>query len=215
MSFFDQVPPLRTKICGITNLEDAQIAIRAGADALGFNLYPGSKRFLDFAEHRPWIAGLSGQTQRIAVVVNPTAEEVAALHASGCFEAIQFHGDETPEFCAASGFAHWIRAVRIKNDASLKEALAYDTPFLLLDGWSPTEYGGTGQRVNWDVAREFTIGHQDRKIILAGGLTPSNVRDAVRIARPHGVDVAGGVEMEPRRKNEYLVNEFIRAARGA
>lgn len=215
MSFFDPSPPLRVKICGITNLEDADIAIRAGTDALGFNFYPGSKRFIDFSEQRAWIAGLQGQVQRIAVVVNASAEEVAVLRESGCFEAIQFHGDETPEFCGASGFAHWIRAVRIKNDDSLREALTYDTPFLLLDGWSPSEYGGTGQRVNWDVAREFTLAHPERRIILAGGLTPSNVRDAVRIARPHAVDVAGGVEMEPRRKNEYLVNEFIRIARGA
>lgn len=210
--FFEATPPVRTKICGVTSLEDAELAVKAGADALGFNFFPGSKRVIDLAESAAWIEKLAGQADRVAVVVNPTAEEVARLRDAGCFEAIQFHGDETPEFCAAAGFKTWIRAVRLKDKSMFDAALAYDTPYLLLDGWSATSYGGTGHRVDWDLVRECTLSQPDRKIIVAGGLTPSNVRDAVRIVRPHGVDVASGVELEPRKKSEYLMRTFVEQA---
>ncbi len=215
MSFFEPAPPLRAKICGVTNLTDAEIVVAAGADAVGFNFFPGSKRYIAAKDSFSWISSLKGKVQRIAVVVNPTADEVAELLDSACFDAIQFHGDETPEFCAKSGFTRWIRAVRIKDDHAFEEALTYDTPYLLLDAFRPDAYGGTGHRLNWDIARDFVIANPDRKITLAGGLTPHNVRDAVRIVRPHAVDVASGVEMEARRKDEYLVREFIRVARTA
>lgn len=215
MSFFAPGPPLRTKICGVTNLADAEVAIAAGTSAIGFNFFRDSKRHIAAKESFAWISSLAGAVDRIAVVVNATADEVAELRESGCFEAIQFHGDERPEFCAASGFERWIRAARIQGDHTFKEALAYDTPYLLLDAYRPDAYGGTGHRLNWDIARDFAIAHPDRKIILAGGLTPYNVRDAVRIVRPHAVDVASGVEMEARHKDEYLVREFISVARSA
>jgi len=215
MSFFQIGPPLRVKICGITNAADAEAALAAGADALGFNFYSESKRFLDFETVRPWISALAGRTPRIAVVVNPSSAQLATLRDSGCFEAIQFHGDESPAFCAAAGFPLWIRAARVKDTAALDTALRYDTPYLLLDSWTATAYGGTGKKLNWDIVREFVLANPDRKIILAGGLTPTNVSEAVRIARPHAADVAGGVELEPRRKNEHLIREFIQVARGA
>src|SRR5690606_34230057 len=90
MSFFQKEPPLRAKICGLTSPEDAETALGCGADALGFNFFPGSKRFIDFAESRDWIAALAGRTQRIAVVVNASTDELALLRDSGCFEAVQF-----------------------------------------------------------------------------------------------------------------------------
>lgn len=215
MSFFQKEPPLRAKICGLTSPEDAETALACGADALGFNFFPGSKRHIDFAENRDWIAALAGRTQRIAVVVNASVEELAVLRDSGCFEAVQFHGDETPEFCAAAGFPVWIRAARVKDASTFQEALRYDTPHLLLDAWCESAYGGTGKRLNWDLVRDFVIEHRDRRVILAGGLTPHNVREAVRIVRPHAVDVASGVELDPRRKNDYLVREFVKAAKTA
>lgn len=211
-NFFKAPPPVRVKICGITSPEDAEVAVKTGADALGFNFFSGSKRFLDFEEARGWIAALRGKTDRVAVVVNPTLDELTQLRESGCFEAVQFHGDETPEFCAASGFPTWIRAVRLKDESAFEAALAYDTPFLLMDGWSADGFGGTGQRVDWDLVRKCSLAQPHKKIILAGGLTPANVRDAVRIVRPHGVDVASGVELEPRRKSEYLMRAFAQQA---
>jgi phosphoribosylanthranilate isomerase len=150
----------------------------------------------------------------VAVVVNAAPAELAALHDSGCFEAVQFHGDETPEDCATVAFPRWMRAIRVKDAGSLDGVESYQTPFLLIDSWSAVSYGGTGQRLNWDVAREIVLGQPDRHVVLAGGLTPDNVHNAVRIARPFGVDVAGGVETDPRRKGEYLVREFIKAAKG-
>lgn len=96
---------------------------------------------------------------------------------------------------------------------SVREALKYPTPYLLLDAWDPTQYGGTGQRLDWDRVRDVVIDHEEKKFILAGGLDPANVRDAVRIVRPFAVDVAGGVEIDPRHKDEYLVREFIRIAK--
>jgi len=215
MSLRSAHPPLRTKICGLTTPEDAAIAIQAGADALGFNFYPPSKRYLSLDTAQPWIEALAGRVDRVAVVVNATPEELAAIRDSGAFEFIQFHGDETPEFCAEHGGKQWIRAIRVKDAASLEYAVRYETPFLLFDGYSPTSYGGTGARLNWDIIRDFVLAHRDRLVLLAGGLTPHNVRDAVRIVRPHGVDVASGVELEPARKNEYLVREFIQIARSA
>lgn len=214
MSFFDPCP-LRVKICGITNPTDAEMAIDAGADALGFNFYPGSKRFISFQENRGWIAALAGRVDRVAVVVNAKPAELAPLRESGCFDAVQFHGDEKPADCVAAGFARWMRAVRVKDANSTTEIGLYSSPFVLIDAWSAVAYGGTGERLNWDLARKVVLAHQNKHIVLAGGLTPDNVRDAVRIARPYGVDVAGGVEAEPHRKDEYLTREFIRIAKRA
>jgi phosphoribosylanthranilate isomerase len=214
MSFFEP-GPLRVKICGITNPTDAEMAIDAGADALGFNFFPGSKRFISFDENRDWITALAGKVDRVAVVVNAKPDELAKLLNSGCFEAVQFHGDETAAECEAAGFARWMRAIRMKDAESAKEIDLYATPFVLIDAWSAVAYGGTGERLNWDLARELVLSHRGRHIVLAGGLTPHNVREAVRIARPYGVDVAGGVEADPHRKDEYLTREFIRIAKQA
>ena len=212
MSLLDPSPPLRTKICGITTPEDAEMAALAGADALGFNFFPKSVRHLDFERERGWIELLRGRADRVAVVVNTSPAELGKLVKSGCFEWIQFHGDETPAFCEEHGGPQWIRAVRVKDEHSLESALNYNTPYLLFDSWSESGYGGTGTRLNWDLMRNFAVRNPRRRIILAGGLTPHNVREAVRIVRPHAVDVASGVELEQRRKNEYLVREFIRVA---
>lgn len=213
--FFQKSDALQTKICGLTDQADAELALAAGVDALGFNFFSGSKRFLDFEQNRDWISQLDDSAARVAVVVNPEEGFLASLRDSGCFDAVQFHGDESPEFCARAGFPNWIRAIRVKDDASLEEALQFDTPHLLLDAWSAHAYGGTGKRLDWDVVRGFVLAHPDRQVILAGGLTPHNVREAIRIVRPHAVDVASGVELDPGRKDEYLVREFLSAARAA
>ncbi len=215
MSFFDEVPPLRTKICGITSEVDAHMAIAAGADALGFNLFKSSKRFIVLEENAAWIRALPKTATRIAVVVNATAEELKKIREADCFDAIQFHGDEMPEFCAKAGFPIWIKAIRVKSEGCFPLALTFETPFILFDASVPSQYGGTGTRLDWDMVRDFVVKHPERKYILAGGLTPTNVREAVRIVRPHAVDVSSGVELDPRHKNEYLVREFIDIARHA
>lgn len=213
MNFLGPGDPVRVKICGITSATDAEMAIAAGADALGFNFYSGSKRRILFEESQDWISALEGRAFRVAVVVNSLRSELEALRDSGCFEAVQFHGDETPELCAHAGFPAWIRAVRVKDRQSLQEALRYDTRYLLLDAWLETAYGGTGARLDWDLVREFIAAQPARRVILAGGLRPDNVREAIQVARPHAVDVASGVERGPRRKSRVLVTDFIQRAR--
>jgi phosphoribosylanthranilate isomerase len=215
MNFLEPGRPVQVKICGITTEEDALMAIDAGADALGFNFFSGSKRYISFGENQAWIASLAGRAFRVAVVVNAAKDELDALRDSGCFEAVQFHGDETPELCADAGFPVWIRAVRVENEESLASALRYDTPHLLLDKWSAVAYGGTGRSVDWESAAEFVAAHPARRVILAGGLNPENVGQAIRTVRPHAVDTASGVESSPGRKDRLRVTNFIQAARAA
>jgi len=213
MKFLEPGLPVRIKICGITAQDDAAMAIDAGADALGFNFFRGSRRFIPLEENRSWIASLAGKAFRVAVVVNATVEELTALRESRCFEAVQFHGTETPELCATVGFPVWIRAVRVQGEHSLTQALQFETPHLLLDAWSDGSYGGTGRHVDWTSAARFVIAQPSRILILAGGLSPENVGDAIRAVRPHAVDVASGVESTPGRKDIRRIRDFVRAVR--
>jgi len=210
MSFLDSGG---VKICGITNREDAALCVSAGADALGFNFFPGSSRSIDPEGSIPWIRDLGNTADRVAVVVNAPEELLEKIRSAGCFEAIQFHGDESPEFCARAGFARWIKAVRVSGPDAVAGSLAFPTPHILFDGWTAEAYGGTGHRLDWGIARDCVVSHPDRRFILAGGLTAQNVRQAIRIVRPHAVDVASGVELNPRKKDEYLVREFLREAK--
>ncbi len=214
MSFLGE-SGLQVKICGITNAADAAMCAAAGADALGFNFFPGSPRSIDPDQAIPWIRDLGGSPARVAVVVNPDAALLEMLRAAECFEWIQFHGDETPDFCAGAGWEHWIKAVRGSEAGVLAGALEFQAPGLLLDAWSADAYGGTGKRLDWDLARNFARQNPARKILLAGGLDVPNVRQAVRIVRPHAVDVASGVELSPRKKEDALVREFVRLAKAA
>ncbi len=185
----------------------------AGADALGFNFFAGSSRFLEPAAAIPWIRDLGDAAARVAVVVNPGEDLLEQIRESGCFEFVQFHGDEGPEFCEQAGFASWIKAIRVSGPEAVGQALSFATQNILLDGWSPNAYGGTGQRLDWDIVRNFATSHPHKKFILAGGLNVQNVRQAVRIVRPIAVDVASGVELTTRHKDEYLVRQFIREAK--
>ena len=203
----------RLKICGITREEDASICAEAGADALGFNFYPKSSRHISL-EALDWIRGLEGMVDRVAVVVNATPELLEILVRSGCFEMIQFHGDETPEQCRNAGAGCWIKAIRAKDRKTLEESTRFGSPHILLDAWSPAAYGGTGQTADWTMLRQCVADFPEKKFVLAGGLSPSNVAEAIRHVRPAAVDVAGGVESSPGRKDSGKVRDFIQAARG-
>lgn len=204
---------VHVKVCGITTPEDAAMCLAAGADALGFNFFTGSSRYVDPEEAVPWIRDLGDDADRVAVTVNPSEELLEKLRAAECFEIVQFHGDESPAFCEWAGFGRWIKAVRVPETGIPAGTLDYATPNLLFDSWSANAYGGTGKRVDWDMIRDFVPLHPDRRIILAGGLNVQNVRQAVRIVRPHAVDVASGVELNPGKKEEYLVKEFVHAVK--
>ncbi len=202
------------KICGITSEKDALECVEAGVDALGFNFFPGSSRYISL-ESLDWIRGLNGLVDRVAVVVNPEQELIDKLWHSGCFEMIQFHGDESPTRCAMSGVTNWMKAIRVRNPESLAEANRFSTPHILLDSWSPAAYGGTGKTADWKMTGEFLAQHPEHRFVLAGGLTPDNVAEAIRTARPAAVDVAGGVEESPGKKDPARVRAFLQAARGA
>ncbi len=208
-------PRVRVKICGITNRADAEAAIEAGADALGFNAFPGSKRYFDFEKEADWLTQLPPFVMRVAVVVNPTVEEAERLLALPGIDLLQFHGDETPGFCARFARHGFIKALAARNRATLETCRDYAASAVLLDAYVPGAYGGTGQLIDLQLAAEFVREHPDRKVILSGGLTVDNVAEAVRAVRPWAVDVASGVEGEtPRCKDRQKMRDFVQAVQG-
>ena len=208
---------LRVKICGITNLEDAKASIAAGADALGFNCYVKSKRYVDLAAAGEWIARLPDHISRVAVVVDPTFAEAKAIATLPFISALQLHGRETPDFCrrlAAEG-VRLSKALPATDAASLRDAALYSTQTIVLDSATADAFGGTGLTFDWRIAARFAEVHPASHVILAGGLTPENVSEAVAIARPYAVDVTSGVEASPGRKDYLLLRSFIDAARAS
>ena len=217
--FLDHTPAA-PKVCGITTPEDALRTIESGAGALGFNFYPPSPRSIQAEGDLGWISKLKADYPDIAfvaVVVNPDEKLLTLLQKTGSFDAIQFHGDETPEFCRLSGsrFTHWIKALRVRSEADLIMTTEYQTPFLLLDAAVPGTYGGSGHTIDWNLASGFVKTHSEKRVILAGGLTPENVAEAVQAVRPHAVDVASGVESSPGVKDPEKVRSLITAAMSA
>ncbi len=204
---------IRIKICGITNPQDALDAIEAGADALGFNGFEGSKRFIDLTRASEWIAQLPPFVARVAVLVNPTLPQAQAVLGLPGIDLLQFHGDETAEYCAPFARHGFIKAVAARDRVSLAQASRFGASAVLLDAFVPGAYGGTGCLIDLGLAAEFVRENPGLRIILSGGLNPENVAEAVRIVRPYGVDVASGVESQFCKKDPGRVREFIRAVR--
>ena len=214
--FFDHTPAA-PKICGITTIDDACGVIESGAGALGFNFYAPSPRSIPLGSDLAWISKLKADypdVARVAVVVNPDETLLQRLVDTQSFDAIQFHGDESPEFCSLEGirFPHWIKAVRVRSEENLRSASNFDTPFLLLDAAVPGTYGGSGHTIDWRLASRFVADHPDKRVILAGGLTSENVAEAIEQVNPHAVDVASGVESAAGVKDPVKVRAFIAAA---
>lgn len=200
------------KVCGFTREEDAFAAVDAGVDALGFNFYPQSKRAVRLADVADWVRKLPDDIGRVAIVVHPDEALLRELTRSGLFHALQFHGGETPEFCAAWGGDFYIKARPISDAASADAALADPAPCLLLDAHAPGVHGGTGTTIDWTLAAEV-VGASVRPVVLSGGLRPDNVADAVRQVHPAAVDTASGVESSPGVKDRSLMRAFVEAAR--
>ena len=202
----------RVKICGITNLADAQVAVEAGADVLGFIFYEKSPRHMTL----PAVAEISRQLppfiMRAGVFVNAPEELVMRAVVDCGLSLLQFHGDESPEFCTQFGLMN-MKAFRIRDAGTLKELPKYPTDAWLLDAYSAENLGGTGEKFNWDLAIEAQ--KLGKPVFLAGGLTPENVADAVRRVNPFGVDVSSGVESAPGKKDAAKVRAFIAAVRAA
>jgi phosphoribosylanthranilate isomerase len=200
------------KFCGITNYADAQAAVKAGAEALGFNFYTKSPRFLAVPEAARITKRLPSFVIRVGVFVNAPAERIIQAITECSLNLLQFHGDETPAFCTQFGLMS-MKAFQIRDVDSLKELPKYQTEAYLLDAWSPAARGGTGEKFNWELAKEAQ--KFGKPIFLAGGLTPENVAAAVRQASPFGVDVASGVESSPGKKDQVRMRAFIKAVRSA
>jgi phosphoribosylanthranilate isomerase len=206
---------LRVKICGLTTPQDALAAIEAGADALGFNFFPGSKRWV--GREATWISGLPDNVDKIAIVVNPTLGQARDIAARAGINALQLHGMETPEFCrqlSAEGI-QFEKAVPVNGTESLDNLPHFFTGRILLDSSAVGEFGGSGRTFPWELARAFIEANPRLQVILAGGLTPENVAEGVATVRPFGVDVTTGVEASPGHKDYARLRAFIAAARAA
>jgi phosphoribosylanthranilate isomerase len=202
---------VRVKICGITNEEDAELVVGAGAELMGLNLVPSSKRYVTVEVARRLADLVRGRVEIVVVVADLTVEAAREVRARVGADSLQHHGSELPELfelLPASDF----KAVRVATRDDAAQALTFRGPRVLLDAKVGSQLGGTGHRFDWSLAREITSA---RQVLLAGGLTPDNVADAVREVRPWAVDVASGVEVHPRKKDPDLVWDFINRARSA
>jgi phosphoribosylanthranilate isomerase len=217
---------MKVKICGITNLADAQVAVEAGADYLGFIFYPPSKRAIELEAARQIVAELRaapGCPLLVGVFVNETAVHTAHILDTCQLDLAQLSGEETPSLIGDPHSPIYGRAYKALRPASLAEAeadaewytspvVAAGAPTLLLDTYHPTLRGGTGQTTDWQMAA--TLAQKTPGLMLAGGLTPTNVAEAIAQVRPFAVDTASGVETAPGLKDHNLVRLFISRAKG-
>lgn len=202
---------VRIKICGITKIEDALAAVAAGADALGFVFFEKSPRYISPEQAAGIIRQLPPFVQTVGLFVNEQLADVNRTADQCGLDLVQLHGEETPEFCRGVN-RRVVKAFRVKDSTSLDQIDSYDVAASLLDAWSPLAHGGTGDTFNWEIAAAAAA---SRCIVLAGGLTPENVSEAVKIVRPYAVDVSSGVESGPGRKDPEKMQRFIRNARSA
>ena len=202
---------VRIKICGLTNREDALQAVDCGADALGFVFYPKSPRCVTPEAVAAICADLPPFVTRVGLFVNEAAETMLAVAGECGLDVLQLHGDEMPSACHLPPY-RVIKGVRPASAQDLPGYADFPVSALLVDAAVPGQFGGTGQRADWALARQLAA---TRRVILAGGLTPDNVAEAVRQVRPYAVDVSSGVESAPGKKDPVKVAEFIRRAREA
>lgn len=200
------------KICGITNLEDARTAVVAGADALGFNFYRRSSRFIAPASARRIVGELPSSVLAVGVFVNEgEPEDVLRIADEAGVGALQLHGDESPDYCRALDSRFVIKALGVGSGFTPESVLAYETDAILLDAFDRQARGGTGRVFDWQLARRTSA--LVPKLFLAGGLTIENVREAIIAARPYAVDACSGLEFAPGRKDAARVQAFIKAAK--
>ncbi len=201
---------VRVKICGVTRLSDALDAVRFGADALGFNFWPKSKRYCEPEAAAEIISRLPPFVVTVGVFVNQSRSHIQRVVARSGISTVQLHGDEAPELAPALS-RPVIRALRVESKASLDEMARWSASAFLLD--TPTAgFGGSGKTFDWRLVKGAG---KKAPILLAGGLNPANVADAVKQVRPYGVDVASGVESAPGIKDSKKMRRFITAAKEA
>jgi phosphoribosylanthranilate isomerase len=202
---------VRVKICGITNLDDALTAVDLGADALGFVFFQDSPRYVSYDDTASIIRKLPPFVTTVGVFVNERPEQIEKIVSLTGIDIIQLHGDEPPALCTLS--RRIIKAIRVKSLESLDPLIDYQgkVSSFLLDAYTPDVLGGTGRIFNWEIA---SYAKRFGRIILAGGLTPNNVAEAVRQVIPYGVDVSSGIELRKGKKDHSKMKIFIEEAKG-
>jgi phosphoribosylanthranilate isomerase len=202
---------VHVKVCGITNPEDAWTATRSGADAVGL-VFAESPRELSVEKAREIAAALPDGVLKVGVFVDEEPEEVLRIAAEVGLDYAQLHGDESPETVTVlrRGGVKVIKALRVRGAGSLGALDDYEADLFLLDAWSEKARGGTGERFDWELAKSY--GGRGN-IVVSGGLTPENVREAIRFFEPYGVDASSSLEDAPGKKNEERVRRFVSAAK--
>lgn len=203
---------MQVKICGITRTDDAMVAVEAGADAIGLIFYSGSKRFVNPDTAADIISNVAPYTSIVGLFVNADAEYVQTVLNHCPLSQLQFHGDESPEFCSSFN-RPYVKSVPVSDAGNMSEIVAAhrNARAYLFDTQVPGEHGGTGKTFDWQLMPKKNIGHR----VLAGGLDAENVAEAIRIAGPDAVDVSSGVEVSPGKKDHDKLYRFIRAAKRA
>ncbi|MFK7864071.1 MAG: phosphoribosylanthranilate isomerase [Pseudohongiellaceae bacterium] len=201
------------KICGITRAGDALVAQQCGANAIGLVFYEPSSRAVTVDQVAEIVGPVDDSLDVVGLFVDPTAAEVERAISTGAIDILQFHGNESPEFCRSFGLLV-MKVFRVGAQADLNRSISRygQCEFILLDAFDKAAPGGTGKAFDWQLA----IGAAQTegvKLVLAGGLNPSNIREAVKVVKPFGVDVSTGVESSPGLKDESLVKEFIEGVR--
>ncbi|MCH8313678.1 MAG: phosphoribosylanthranilate isomerase [Nitrospinae bacterium] len=200
---------VKVKICGMTNLEDTLLAVKGGADAVGFIFYKKSLRNVSAKTVKTIVAALPPFIETVGVFVNESADRINRIVDSCKLSAVQLHGNESPAFCKKIR-RKVIKAVRVKGKDSFDGLSSYKVSAFLLDACSDQQQGGTGETFDWRLVSE---GKKYGPVILAGGLDPSNVAHAIQKVKPYGVDVCSGVEKIPGIKDPSRLKAFIKAAK--
>ncbi len=195
----------KIKICGITNIEDALFTAEAGADALGFVFYEKSPRYVHPEKVAKIVSELPPFVTTVGLFVNAAPDTIKQTMRMAGLGVVQLHGDESPDDCILNPYPV-IKAVRVKDADSLTGIDNYPVSALLLDAWNDQHYGGTGEIFDWQLVKKQT---GRIPLILAGGLKPENVAEAIRVVHPYAVDVSSGVEKSPGKKDHDKVRQFI------
>jgi phosphoribosylanthranilate isomerase len=208
------VNPVQIKICGITNLDDVRVCLETEVDMIGLNFYPGSSRYLEPQRMRAIRLAISRSAEAVGVFVRTSSDEIRRIARHFDITSVQLHGDYSPEECAelAREF-RVIRALPLTAEFRPEDAAAFRECDVLLDAAYEELHGGGGERCDWNKARA-TAGYA-RFSLLAGGLTPANVGEAIRAVNPDAVDVCSGVEREPGVKDHALITQFVSVVRSA
>ena len=202
----DRDTQVKVKICGMTNLNDVKVAVDGGVDAVGFIFYKKSPRSVTMQTVREIVLELPPFVDSVGVFVDETAEQINKIADRCNLDRVQLHGDESPAFCKKIR-RRVIKAIRVKDIQSLKKLSDYPVSSFLLDTFSEDQYGGTGKVFDWNLAFPAK---KYGPIILAGGLTPNNVRQAIQRIQPYGVDVCSGVESQPGIKDHQKMQAFLK-----